>query len=93
MLIRFKITTQTAVKHTDLSTHASYLSCLQSVCRVTARWSNFLRIPSNRVNGLVVVAQCRVRSGHMSTEGCRPYASCAKQIGKAKTRFSGSLRM
>jgi hypothetical protein len=26
MLIRFKIATQTAVKHTDLSTHAYYLT-------------------------------------------------------------------
>jgi hypothetical protein len=81
MLIRFKIATQTAVKHIDLSTHISYLSCLDSVCRVTARWSNSFRIPSNRVNGLFVVAQCCGRSGHMSNEGCRPFASCAKQIG------------
>jgi len=84
MPIRFKISTQTAVKHNDLSLHACYLSCLQSVCRVTAWWSNFLRLPSNRVNGLVIVAQCCGRSGHMSKEGCRPYASCTKQIGKAK---------
>jgi len=31
MLINFKIATQTAVEHTDLSTHDSYLSSLQSV--------------------------------------------------------------
>ena len=84
MLIKFRTATQTAVKHTDLSTHASYLSCLQRICRVTARLSNSLRIPFNRVNGLVVVAQCCGRSSHISNEGCRPYASCTKQIGNAK---------
>jgi len=84
MLIILKIETQTAATHTDLSTHACYLGCLQSVCRVTARWSKSLRIPSNRVSGLVVVAQCCGLSGHMSNEGCRPYASCVKQIRKAK---------
>lgn len=84
MLVRFKIATQNAVKHTDLSTNACYLSSLQSVCRVTARWSNSLRIPSNRVNGLAIVAKCYCRPGRMSKAGCRPYASCAKQIGKAK---------
>jgi len=80
MLIKFGTATQTALKHTDLSIHVCYLSCIQSVCRVTARSSNSLRIPFNRVNGLVVVAQC----SHTSNEGCRPYASCTKRIGKAK---------
>jgi hypothetical protein len=81
MLIKFGTATQTVVKHTDLSIHACYLSCIQSICRVTARFSNSLRTPFNRVNGLVVVAQC---CGHTSNEGCRPYASCTKKIGKAK---------
>jgi len=57
---------------------------LQGVCRATARWSNSLRIQCNWVNGLIVVTKCCGRSGHMSKEGCRPYASSAKQIGKAK---------
>jgi hypothetical protein len=91
MLIVLKTETQTAATHTDLSTNDCYLSCLQNVCRVKARWSNSLRIPSKRVSGLVVVAQYCGRSGHMSNEGCRPYASCAKQIRKAKDSESGKL--